>query len=348
MLFFYDESNNPRKIWLKQDSFNAPIDKNFILGGVMHFGKQDSTSIDELKSKLKLQKNAKELKFKHLSKQTNFTKCLSSPRLNIFLQWLKESNLYIHFSNFNNLYWAIMDIVDTDELSKKYDEIALGGIKNELYKIAKKNYAEFYKLLFENNYPNIPKENIYSFYQNIIDIIDASPIVERSFNLELLRQTLKSSREQKELLLLQENSPMTVVENYFIEYIRPLGVFPYANHTFDNEHNIEKEFNRAELLYEGKPFNNFSFEDSQRNPFIQVSDCVVGLLAKFFNFVNASTTKKVEALFSNSSSIEKSNLKLLSEIINISEEYSPLLRHSVSDVSSQLLTTVILENAMNL
>ena len=33
--FYYDESNNIRKLWLDVDDFNAPIDSDFVLGGVM-------------------------------------------------------------------------------------------------------------------------------------------------------------------------------------------------------------------------------------------------------------------------------------------------------------------------
>jgi len=74
--FYYDESNNIRKLWLSEDDFNAPIDSDFVLGGVMHFGDKSMADVDSLKSQLRLQKSAKEMKFKPISKANAFLECL--------------------------------------------------------------------------------------------------------------------------------------------------------------------------------------------------------------------------------------------------------------------------------
>ena len=57
--FYYDESNNIRKLWLDENDFNAPIDSDFVLGGVMYFGDKSTADVDSLKTKLRLQKSAK-------------------------------------------------------------------------------------------------------------------------------------------------------------------------------------------------------------------------------------------------------------------------------------------------
>ena len=110
--FYYDESNNIRKLWLDENDFNAPIDSDFVLGGVMYFGDKSTADVDSLKTKLRLQKSAKEMKFKHISKAKSFLECLNEEKVLFFLQWLYDSDLYIHFSNVNNLYFAIVDIID--------------------------------------------------------------------------------------------------------------------------------------------------------------------------------------------------------------------------------------------
>lgn len=66
--FYYDETNNIRKLWLKDDNFNAPIEKDFVLGGVMHFGDKITLNLENLKQQIRLQKSANEIKFKHISK----------------------------------------------------------------------------------------------------------------------------------------------------------------------------------------------------------------------------------------------------------------------------------------
>ena len=88
--FYYDESNNIRKLWLKDNSFNAPIDCDFVLGGVMHFGEGSTANIDILKRELRLQKTSKELKFKHVCKSSTFLDCLNDDKVICFLEWLLD------------------------------------------------------------------------------------------------------------------------------------------------------------------------------------------------------------------------------------------------------------------
>ena len=164
--FYYDESNNIRKLWLSEDDFNAPIDSDFVLGGVMHFGDKSMADVDSLKSQLRLQKSAKEMKFKPISKANAFLECLNEKKVLFFLQWLYDSDLYIHFSNVNNLYFAIVDIIDSIDEPGYIPFIF--SMKNELYKLVRKNYRDFYSLLVRCNYPNITGENIGYFYNHIL------------------------------------------------------------------------------------------------------------------------------------------------------------------------------------
>ena len=60
--FYYDESNNIRKLWMRDDDFNASANKDFVLGGVMLFGEREDIDVLNLKAKLKLQKNILEIK----------------------------------------------------------------------------------------------------------------------------------------------------------------------------------------------------------------------------------------------------------------------------------------------
>lgn len=148
--FYYDESNNIRKLWLDENDFNAPVDSDFVLGGVMHFGENCTADVTALISKLQIQKSAKEMKFKHINKSKNFLECLSEDKVMVFLQWLLESDLYVHFSNVNSLYFAIVDTID----EQAYIPFSF-NMKNELYSIARKNYKDFYSLLSSCNYPNV-------------------------------------------------------------------------------------------------------------------------------------------------------------------------------------------------
>lgn len=340
--FYYDESNNIRKLWLDEDDFNAPVDNDFVLGGVMHIGQPQNANVDELKNHLRLQKSANELKFKHISKSKDFLGCLSEPKVKLFLQWLYQSDLYVHYSNVNNLYFAVVDIIDT------IDESAFAPfifqIKNELYKIASANYQDFYKLLVRYNYPNVTSDNITTFFQQIIDFID--DIDEPTFEMELLRQCLKQGRKQNELIFLQDNPERTIIDNYFSFYLRPVGVFINAHHTFDNEYSIESQFEKFELYYGKSKADNYSFIDSKNNLLIQVSDCIVGLLGKYYTYINRISHKEAYEMFNAITPVQKSTLTVFAQVIKKSEDLSKLLLHSSESLDEHEIGAFIFHTAL--
>jgi len=108
--FYYDETNNIRKFYVRELDFNAAFTENFILGGLVHEG--PVPDVQPLIDSFNLQSTVKEVKFKHLAKGS-FLDCLKSQKLNLFLKFIKDSNLYIHYSSLNILYWSIVDIVDS-------------------------------------------------------------------------------------------------------------------------------------------------------------------------------------------------------------------------------------------
>lgn len=342
--FYYDESNNIRKLWLNKDDFNAPIDSDFVLGGVMHFGDNPLADFDKLKSKIRIQKSAKEIKFKHISnKAKTFLGCLNEDKVFYFLQWLDDSDLYIHCSNVNNLYYTIVDIIDS------IDELAyvpfIFQMKNELYRLVRNHYQDFYTLLIDCNYPNIAFDDISSFYNHILAYID-NDYVECPFNVEILRQGLKVARKQSELTFLQGNPERTIIDNYFSFYTRPIGLFPYANHVFDNEYKIEELFEKYEFYNGNSKVENFCFVNSVSNPFVQISDCVVGLLGKYYTYINSLNIISATQMFESLSEKQLNTLHLLSKILIKSENLSKLLLHSSESIEEHDIGSFVLQHAL--
>lgn len=345
--FFYDESNNIRKLWLKEKDFNTPVNRHFVLGGVMYFGETYNADFSILKNELCLQKSVKEIKFKHISSNKNFLDCLSEPKVNIFLHWLYQCDLYIHYSDINNLYFAIADIVDdiVGIVEQAYIPYPF-EMKNELYKIFSSHYDEFCQLLIKYNYPNIIPKNITSFYQGIISIIDEQP-AELNFAMKLLRQGLKSASKQSDLTFLQGNPEKTIIDNYFQFYLRPIVLFSSAQHIFDNEYQIQEQFNKYKLFHRDIKANNYSFIDSIDSSFIQISDCIVGLLGKYYTYINGIDTLMVDQIFDTITFKQRQTLTLLAKIINKSENYSKLLLHSIKSLKENNLSAHILCRALH-
>ena len=341
--FYYDESNNIRKLWLDENDFNAPIDSDFVLGGVMYFGDKSTADVDSLKTKLRLQKSAKEMKFKHISKAKSFLECLNEEKVLFFLQWLYDSDLYIHFSNVNNLYFAIVDIIDSIDEPGYIPFIY--QMKNELYKLARKNYRDFYSLLVRCNYPNVSSKDIDYFYTHILGYIDNS-CVDIPFDLEILRQGVKAARKQKELSFLQGNMEKTVIENYFSFYTRPIGVFPHAEHIFDNEYKIEEIFAKYEFYNGDSKLENYEFVNSINTPLVQVSDCIVGLLGKYYTYTNSIDIYQDHKLFTIISDRQRKALRVLAQLIIKSERLSKLLLNSTESIEEHDISSFILRNAL--
>ncbi|WP_293094185.1 hypothetical protein [Moorena sp. SIOASIH] len=138
--FYYDETTNCRKFYVKEFDFNHSFKSNksnFILGGLVHEGSQPN--IEPLFDRLQLQNNITEVKFKNIA-HGQFIDCLKSQKLNCFLKYLLENDLYIHYSSINFLYWSIVDIVDSAIANSEvamHNYLLINNRKNDLYKVAK-------------------------------------------------------------------------------------------------------------------------------------------------------------------------------------------------------------------
>ena len=342
--FYYDESNNIRKLCLGKDDFNAPIDKDFVLGGVMHLEDESKADIDTLKSKIRLQKSAKELKFKHITKANTFLECLNEEKVLFFLQWLYDSDLYIHFSHVNNLYFAIVDIIDSVVVDKSMYVQHIFEIKNELYKLVRKNYRDFYNLLVYCNYPNINSKDIRRFYNHILGYIDNYCVDFSSDFMKNLRQLLKDATKQKELIFLKGNSEEAVIEDYFSFYTRPIAILHHAEHTFDNEYEIEKIFVKYDFYDGDIKLENYKFVDSINSPFVQVSDCIVGLLGRYYTYINNIDIHQACQLPTILSERQRKTLRVLAQLIMKSEKLSKLLIHSTESIEEHEISSFIIRS----
>ena len=114
--FYYDETGNCRKFYLKDGNVNSVegLSHNFLLGGVAYQGTEHNADFEALYHSMHFMEGQKELKFKHLyNKSTDFLSFMNSQRASDFLSWLVNSGLYVHYSTLNNLYYSLVDIVES-------------------------------------------------------------------------------------------------------------------------------------------------------------------------------------------------------------------------------------------
>lgn len=108
-------------------------------------------------------------------------------------------------------------------------------VKNILYKYAVKDQEGLLSLLAQYDYPNIKKDIISSFCEQLICWIESltPQSIEEDFALELLRQGTKTSRRINHLLFLEDNTDKLLIENFVPIYTMRAATFPNSNIHFD-------------------------------------------------------------------------------------------------------------------
>lgn len=198
--FYYDETNNIRKLYLKNTGLNVDKTDNFILAGVLHKGLSTDVDYSALFQNLNLQKSARELKLKHVAKG-DFLDMLKSDKLFIILSWLIKNKFYIHYFNLNIIYWSVIDIIDSiiGELHHPFYTMNHMSLKSDFYELANSNSDIFLNALHEFNYPDVPEEKANEFCLWLIDFTCMNSCMLPDFRANVLENLVKESLKIEEL-----------------------------------------------------------------------------------------------------------------------------------------------------
>jgi hypothetical protein len=323
--FYYDETNNLKKFHVRESDFNVSFDSNFILGGIVF--EKSSPNLSNLFERLNLQKSVKDVKLKHLAKGT-FLECLKSKKLNLFLLYLVENKISVHFTWVNLLYWSLTDIVDSavanSEIAMKVGRVMIDKVKNDLYALAKLEIEAVIKLFYKYQYPNIKKESIVSFIKELTTLFYGYIETEEfHFGLESLRQILKEATEKQSLPFLTHEEDYILLKDFSQFYLSRLYLFKNSNHIFDNEESVSEIIGSMKIMDGMNEIKNYSFVNSESNQFIQASDIFVGLIGKLSGFLNTSSYNFISVSIGSLSDIQKTNLDLIIDLIERSAEKNP-------------------------
>jgi hypothetical protein len=328
--FYYDETNNIKKFYVRENDFNYSFTSNFVLGGLVHVGQPPN--VQPLIDSFNLQKTAKEIKFKHIA-YGDFLECLKSEKLRLFLQFIKDSDLFVHYSSLNILYWSIVDIVDSaianSEVAKKLGPQFGNHLKNDLYKLCRLEIDSVIELFYKFEYPNIKIESVIPFIEALASLFEGYiDTPDFHFGLESLRQILKEANKTESLPFIMEEEDYILLKDLSHFYLRPIYLFKISTHVFDNEDSIREILKDYKLLDGQDEIKNYTFVDSQTSSLIQLSDVFVGLMGKLTNYLNTSSREKIGSDFSSLSAIQKTNIDLLIEVIDKSHERNIAFLHN--------------------
>lgn len=323
--FFYDETNNSRLFRITETDFNVSKDEDFVLGGFVYDGNK-AFDMEKLLQSLRLQPTMKEVKRKHIAPGNSFLECVNSQKLQTLLEWIIENKIYIHFMAMNNLYYGVVNIVDSliayTELSGLPWEY-ITHMKNALYKYINADIVYIHEVFLHYGYPNIADENVHEFCEVLIGWIEEIEAENEAddFALESVRQLLKSARKKKKLCFLTNNENLMLMDGYESFYIEPIYMFPNSEHIFDEETEIMKKICSTPIILGENELHNYSFVRFTENRIVQLSDVIIGIIGKLMLYANVSTLPEIKKEMASLSPQQEKNVSLLNNLINASSDH---------------------------
>lgn len=339
----YDETNNIRRLHLTPGGLNVRAPQCFVLGGIAHRGPAPELQLETLRSILRLQKSARELKLEHLGKG-DFLGLLEAPKVGSLLGWLVGQELFAHYQVLDPLYWSIVDVIDsiiTEEGSVQLMMIA-PMLKSDLYALLRDEVDHTAALLGRYEYPNVGRARRVAFLGELRDLLEARRATLPDFNFQMLKGLLQIGIALDALPYLEDETPNVLIDGFGDFYLHRLALFKNATHILDIETTIQTYLAGLDLTDGDRPLRNFSFVDSRDEPWVQISDALAGLLGKFFSYVNRTPAEDLQMARSRMSDRQQRTFAALTVLIDRSIQECPAFAHYVVSAEDQRRRTTML------
>lgn len=329
---YYDETNNIRKLHISERGLNVANLNVFVLGGIVHMGRPRRLDLTSLRDAMRIQKNASEIKFKHVAPGT-FPDLLRSTNLTTLLNWISDNGLLIHYQALDPFFWSVVDIVDS-LLHKIGDPMLIRGhlvLKSDLTEILRADFADTIDLFHRYSYPSLSPESRAPFLNELIASVKRTHVPLRTAHAEILGQVLRKGLDLDGLIFIEDNAPLRLIDDFSSFYVNRIALFNNAVHILDMEEQIRDRLQAMALTRGGVPATNFTFVDSKTEAGIQVSDVVVGLLGKMHSYFTQTRIQDVSSLRASLTGVSLANAELLRDCIARSDDANAaFLNHVMS------------------
>lgn len=344
-VFYYCETNNIRKSCVNEIDLNYLFQSSFVLGGLVH--SVDQLEIKDLFDWLSLHKSMRQLSVAHLAKG-DFLSFLNSKKLGYFLGCVLDSDICIHYTVINVLYYSLVDIVVSALFKSDFalflDAGYLRFLKNAVYKIAKIEKTAFLSLFYRYGYPFIKKELIPFFVRDLVGIFEGyAELFEEEVSLISLNQILLACKKEYSEHALTDEKDFVLLKNFSESYLRRIYLFENSFHVFDEAGSVRTELNDYTFRRRGIAMIPYSVEDSKNNLFIQVSGVLVDLVGKLSVFINTSSRENLERSIRGLNKTQSDNLDKFLSLINKSQCRNPAFIHTVDSLDETLKMKMLYE-----
>ena len=254
--------------------------------------------------------------------------------------------MYIHYCSLNNLYYGIVDIVDSAlALSPYYAPTRKmrNVLAETFYLFSKRHLPQVTRTLIRYGYPNLRNGEIKTFCEDLAALMGGKESDDRA--LWDVQQLIKSAGQHDEMPFLSNNTGLSLIDDYSVNYLSRLSLFKNSYHVFDNETFIKRILDSYEILDGGKVCTRYRFEESTSDRFIQISDVLVGLLAKLFTFLNDVDMYDMDEAVRGLTKRQKESLRLLDELYEKSDKKNRTLITSLNPPSEALKRGMFLSYA---
>ena len=332
--FYYDETGNVRKFKLTENGVNADegISNDFILGGVLFKGDVPPSEIDTLFDELKIKTS--EIKFKTLAgRGVDFWKTIQKRPIQQYLKWLGDSGLYVHFATLNNMYFSIVDMIDSIFVTQPQFNFGpewVHLLKASWHRFVVAHLDEILPIFYSYNYPSLAKADIKDFCYDLSDLIQSYG--DNDFYLESFRQLLKTNGRKGELLFIEDNTPGLLVENYSSLRDGRCAFYKDSMHYFDGEAEAESSSENTIFTLNGKKISTYKFLDSKEERLIQISDVWVGLMGRLFFMLDQSSPDIIKSKMESLNETQKECIHIINSLIDRSERLHIALIQNVNSL----------------
>ncbi|GGE42315.1 hypothetical protein GCM10011367_16300 [Marinicauda pacifica] len=329
-VFYYDETNNIKKLRIKEDRFNVSDPSVFVLGGVVHSGPPRVLDIQSLRDAMRIQKSAPEIKFEHVAKG-GFIDVLKSNKIAIFLQWIADNDLLAHYHALDPIHWALVDIIDSilHGLAEPHFYALHHDLKADLTALLRADLGATASMFYRYDYPNLTPENRKPFLNDLLCILEREHGLLPDFNAMMLKGMLQAGRNIPSMEFIEGFEPHELIQDFSIFYVNRIAIFKNSEHILDDEDTVQKEIDAMKLSSGGQLVGHYRFSDSKSEPGIQISDVVAGLIGKMYTWLVQTPAEEVVTARASLDGVALKNAELLRDLIDASDEANIAFLHHV-------------------
>jgi len=342
--FYYDETNNPRRLHVTPDGFNVTAPQCFVLGGVAHRGPPRPLDVEGLKQAVRLQASAKELKLAHLGKGDIF-RLLASPKVEAFVDWLAAEDLLVHYFALDPLYWSTVDIIDSviSHGSVAHMQAFHLPLKDDLFAVLAADADDIADLFHRFSYPNVDRANRRAFLRELLRRLETREAVLDEFGYYMLKGVLQAGVHVESLTYLEGETPNTLIDSFAEFFVGRICLFKNARHLLDVEEVVQARLSTYRFRDGDRDADNFAFVDSQAEVGVQVSDALVGLLGKLFSYVTRVDAEQLLADRRALTAVQARTLGKLNGLLDRSQSQTPALFQQIVSLRSMCAGQFFLE-----